>query len=175
MTHLPWGISIDDICALAQREYRHEVDEKLLGHIDRIRRTYEAVQELRNQFVNANSDEEREAARARLLDEPHQFQGLVVHHLGFLRDAWSAYRGVPGCRARLEQPGLQDLPRVFEAHRKSHLYAYFRTSDEDAQKEAATIRTEEAVMVCWLDDRPIGVQTFAFGPRFEDAAAAHVH
>jgi hypothetical protein len=175
MTHLPWGLSIEDICALAEREYRHEVDEHLLGHIDRIRRTYESVQELRNRFMNANSDKEREAARAALLAEPHQFQGLVVHHLGFLRDAWRAYRLIPGCRERMEQPGLQDLPRVVEAHKKRNLYGYFRTSDEDAQKEAATIRTEEAVVACWFDDGPIGVQTFAFGPRFEDAAEAHVH
>jgi len=175
MTHLPWGLSIDDICALAHQEYRHDVDEDLLSHVDRIRRTYESVQELRNRFMNASSDEERETARAQLLSEPHQFQGLVVHHLGFLRDAWRAYRSVPGCRERMEQPGLQDLPRLAQAHRTKSLYGYFRTSDEDAQREAATIRTEEAVFACWFDDMSIGVQTFAFGPRFEDAAEAHVH
>jgi hypothetical protein len=175
MTHLPWGISIEDICALAQKEYRHEINERVLSHIDRIRRTYDSTQELRGRFVNARSDEEREVARAQVLAEPHQFQGFVVHLLGFLRDAWHAYKEVPGCRKRLEQAGLQDLPRLHEANKQHNLYAYFRTSDEDAQKEAPTIRTEEAVIACWFDDAPIGVQTFAFGPRFVDAAEAHVH
>jgi hypothetical protein len=175
MDTIPWGMSIDDICALGDREYRHIVDEDVLRHIDRIRRTYESTQELRMHFLNARSDEEQEEARKLILAEPYPFQGFVVHHMGFLRDAWEAYKDVPGCRERLEQPGLQDLPRIVAAGLRSDLYGYFRTSDEDAQAEAPTIRTEEATIMCWFDDSPIGVRTFALGPRFEDASLSHSH
>jgi hypothetical protein len=175
MTHLPWGMSIDEICALTHREHRHLVDEKVLGHIDRIRRTYDSVRALRVRFDNAANDEEREAARAALLAEPHQFGGFIIHSLGLLRDAWIAYRDVPGCRKYLEQPGLQDLPRLAEALIGRPLYGYFRTSDQDAQQEAATIRRKEAIVACWFDDKPLGVKTFTFGPRFLDAAESHAH
>jgi hypothetical protein len=175
MTHLPWGISIDEICALTQREYRHVVDEGVLRHIDPIRRNFESVRALRARYDNASIEEERDSAKAMLLAEPHQFSGFVVHSLGLLRDAWAAYRDVPACRELLEQPGLQDLPRLCRANAEHPAYGYFRTSHEEPQKEAATIRTEEAVIACWFDDQPIGVQTFAFGPRFIDASEAHTH
>lgn len=60
MTHLPWGLSIDDICALTQREYRHLVDEQVLRHIDPIRRNFDSVRALRARFDSAKDDEERE-------------------------------------------------------------------------------------------------------------------
>lgn len=175
MTNVPWGMSIDDICALAQQEYRHVVDEEVLGHLDRIRRTYDSMQEQRNRFVNASTEPEREEARKEIFAESNPFQGFVMHHLGLLVDAWYAYKQVPGCRERLQKPGLQDLPRIQAANAGRSMYFYFRTSDEEAQEEAPTIRTEEAMIVCWFDDKPIGVPTFALGPRFADAGEAHVH
>lgn len=173
MLRTPWGIAIDDICALNQTEYRHDVDDRVLGHVDKIRRTFEAVQEWRGQKMNEQASGNQIALVP--IVEPHPFEGFVVHHLGLLLDAWSAYKDVPACRELLRAPGLQDLQTVFEHASKRPLYLSFRTSDEDTQRDAATIRTKNGIVACWIDDQPIGVPTFSFYPRFDDAAEAHVH
>lgn len=176
MKHLPWGISIDSVCTLGGPEIRPDVSELLLDRLDAFRRTYETVQELRSDVQHARSDEERARAEDRLLSEPNPLQSFVLQNIGFLVEAWMDYSTVSTCRQSLEKPGLQDLPRLVRAASHSRArYQAFRTSDSEPQEEAATIRTEEIPIVCWIDDQPIGVATFALKPRFADAARAHRH
>jgi hypothetical protein len=176
MELVPWGISIQSVTALGGPEIRADVDQGLLDRLDPLRRTYETVQECRVNVQNARSDEERTEAERYLLEEPEPFQAFVMQNMGFLVDAWLAYATVDSCRQALQRPGLQDIPRLIgSAARAGARYNCFRTSDEEAQEEAPTIRTREIPVLCWIDDKPIGVKTFALKPRFADAAKSHRH
>jgi hypothetical protein len=176
MAHLPWGMAIDDTLALANPEVRPFVADGVIERIDRIRRTFETLQEMRAAVQNARTHKDREEAERTLRNEPPDLQGFVVQHMGLLVEAWGSYSANRSCDDVLRQPGLQDLPRIHSQYvARRARYQYFRTSEKDAQEEAAKIRTSECPILCWFDDRPIGVPTFAMGPRFADAARAHVH
>lgn len=176
MKKLPWGISIESVCSLGDPGVRLDVNERLLERLDAFRRTHDTLQELRSGVNDARSEQERANAKAHLLSEPDAFRQFVSQNMGFLVRAWLSYSDVPVCRKRLDQPGLQDLPRLAAASKKAGArYQCFRTSGKRAQAEAPSIRTKESPVVCWIDDEPIGVLTFAFEPRFSDAARSHRH
>jgi hypothetical protein len=174
----PRPLSIDDVLALGQPPYRDSVHPSLLQRIDYLRRTFESLREVRVEaeaLGGQGSLGPDRTGRKEKSGEPVELQSFVNQQIHFLVDAFAFYAHVECCEGVLRAPGLQDLPRFLKAMSKSGCYFYFRTSDPDAQNAAALIRTEEAPVICWFDDSPIGVPTFALGPRFRDASSAHVH
>lgn len=176
MVKVPWGISIEAVCALGASDVRADVDSRVLASLDSLRRTHDRLQELRSDVQNSHSEEERRSARRRLLSEPHPFRGFVMHNIGFLLDSYAFYSGVETCRRALERPGLQDAPAAVQAGaRRGARYYSFRTSDDETQRDGPSIRTDGLPVICWIDDMPVGVKTYALKPRFADAAKAHRH
>jgi hypothetical protein len=152
-------ITVDSTLALLEPANRLQLSSAVIKAIEPLRRNAERLKELRAATRDPNGPPPSTA-------DPEPIGGFFRCSLEVLIFFWRHHHAW-SCNA-LQRPGLQDLPR-FAPNRALITY---RSSE--AISDAPWLRTEEAPLVCWLDDQPIpGVKAYAVGQRFVDAEEAH--
>jgi hypothetical protein len=165
---LPGGLSLDAVNALTEPICRAQLSRDVIAHVDPMRRNLQRLRGFEQDYMTAKK--KRAGELEEILDhEPPFVVGLVSTSLRF---ALSSFQAHPVWSNQAMKRGFQDIPKMAKAISDGCYFAW-RTSEIEA--EGPDIRIRNTVVATWFDDEPVGVPTFAFGPRFADAAASHRH
>jgi hypothetical protein len=166
---LPMGLSLDATRALSDPLCHGSVDRRLVALLDPINRNLQHLMAFEQEWRNAKTDAPHQALHERLEGEPVFLAGFVNNTIRFAIRAWISH--ADWCRDHLGD-GFQDVPLLVEAAGGRAYWMAWRTS-EVGEEDSADIRNRNLVVATWFDDDPVGVHTFAFGPRFIDRAKSH--
>jgi hypothetical protein len=166
---LPMGLSLDATRALSDPLCSGSVDRRLVALLDPMSRNFQRLMAFEQEWRNAKTGSPHQALHERLEGEPNFLTGFVNNTIRFAIRAWLSH--ADWCRDHLGD-GFQDVPALAEAA-GGHVYWMAWRTSEIEEEDRADIRNRNLVVATWLDDDPIGVQTFAFGPRFIDRAKSH--
>jgi hypothetical protein len=159
LTELP-QITIDSTLLLLEPTNRERLRPEVIGEVEPIRRNTERLEEFR---LKLQQDPALDPAEA----DPDPLGGLVRCMFGAIYQLWGFHP--TWSREAADVPELQDLPRI-----EKHPGALFVYRSSLAQRHGPKLRTDQFVLICWIDDEPVqGVPTFELKSRYYDAVAAH--
>ncbi len=166
---LPMSLSLDATRALSDPVCHGSVDRSLVALLDPMNRNFQRLMAFEQEWRSAKTGAPHQALHERLEGEPSFFTGFVNNTIRFAICAWLSHPD--WCRDYLGD-GFQDIPALVEATGGQAYWMAWRTSTI-REEDSADIRNNNLVVATWLDDDPVGVPTFAFGPRFIDRAKSH--
>jgi hypothetical protein len=169
LLRLPMGLSLDATRALCDPLCHGSVDRRLVALLDPMSRNFQRLMAFEQEWRNAKAGAAHQALHERLEREPKFLTGFVNNTIRFAIRAWVSHSD--WCDGYLGD-GFQDVPALVEATGDRSYWMAWRSSEIE-EEDRADIRNRNIVLATWIDDDAVGVQTFAFGPRFADRAKSH--